>query len=65
MLYIGMPKAEAYLKKDLKLLPKKVEAIVEPKKIRDFSKSGAYIPLSGDYAGYIAYVIILKKGVKR
>lgn len=64
MFYIGkMPKVEAYLERNLKLSSKKVEMIVEPKKIRGFSKSGAYIPLSEEYVGHVAYVVILKQDI--
>lgn len=44
---------------------KKVEIIIPPKKINKFSKSGAYISICGDYSGQMAYVIVLKKGVKK
>ncbi len=59
-----MPEADIFQKKKLKLTANKVEAIINPKYVRDFRKSGAYIPVSGDYSGNMAYVIILKKGIK-
>ena len=58
-----MPEADIFQKKKLKLTANKIEVIINPKKVRDFYKSGAYIPISSDYSNYMAYVIILKKGV--
>ena len=58
-----MAEAEIFQNKKLKLPSKKVEVIINPKKVKNFCKSGAYIPISSDYAGRNAYVIILKKGV--
>lgn len=58
-------------KADVKTFPKTlirkgkdVLDISESKKINNFSKSGAYISVSGDYAGCYAYVVILRKGVR-
>ena len=43
----------------------KVENIIQPKKIMRFSNSGAYISVTGDYAGHMAYIIVLKRGIKK
>jgi hypothetical protein len=42
-----------------KINTKKIIKIL-PVKIRSFSKSGAYIPLSQDYKNHNAYVIVLE-----
>ena len=50
--------------KILKLRDDKIEDILKPKKINKFSNSGAYIPVTGDYDNFFAYVIVLKRGIK-
>jgi len=62
-----MPNHKVNIIKETKLIlnNKKVKSIIPPRKINKFTKSGAYISVSGDHSGYYAYVVVLKKGIKK